>query len=487
MNQKSSTTKLQNLFASTCCSCACFCTTMFLRVSKVISILLFMAFSFLLEAAAQQPKANLDQARDGGSGGGTPIPENPISWVNGNLGASNSHYREAYSVPYRAVLENLPNDTISLIISYDIKHSSRNAIDFLTYYKRNEPHLGWTPPHVQEDVFPTSGVAGTLTAGVGFPIPAPTINAAYLPPTALPQPSSSFAALPAGERLMSIWNGTILSMAYVSQGDLTAAQSIATIRVTFLPNLNSTTVILAWGGHIGSRHDWGYDALGVPRSAGGISGSPYHMRLESWGLNNTGVQDGTLPNLGNTDRSLSAAAVFVPPPTCDDVTITGPTPVCPGSINIYNASVSAAACANTSTTYSWAFSVNNTGATFVGSTTGSSVSINAGTACGFDSVCVTITCTEGTVTCCYRIDVVDVTAPVFTFCPPGSNLGCNPQGVPAAGQPTATDNCAGPIVLTDSLGLVVVDGCNRTQTRYYKATDGCGNSSTCTQVFTWIV
>ncbi len=61
------------------------------------------------------------------------------------------------------------------------------------------------------------------------------------------------------------------------------------------------TAVLSWGGHIGSRQDWGF-TNGVPNSAGGISGSPYHMRLISWNLS----------NLGNQDRSLSAATVIAP-------------------------------------------------------------------------------------------------------------------------------------------------------------------------------
>ena len=79
---------------------------------------------------------------------------------------------------------------------------------------------------------------------------------------------------------------------------------------------------------------------------------------------------------------------------------------------------------------------------------------------------------------------VDTTPPSFTFCPPGSNLGCNPEGLPAPGAATATDAC-GPPVITSSVGTITVDGCFRSQTRTYLATDGCGNTATCTQVFTW--
>jgi hypothetical protein len=80
----------------------------------------------------------------------------------------------------------------------------------------------------------------------------------------------------------------------------------------------------------------------------------------------------------------------------------------------------------------------------------------------------------------------DTTKPVFTFCPPGSNLGCNPTSIPAAGAATATDACGAPTI-TSALGAITSNGCLRSQTRTYTATDSCGNNATCRQVFTWRV
>jgi hypothetical protein len=48
---------------------------------------------------------------------------------------------------------------------------------------------------------------------------------------------------------------------------------------------------------------------------------------------------------------------------------------------------------------------------------------------------------------------------VFTFCPPGSDLGCNPAGVPAPGVATATDACSTPLI-TSSLGAIISNGCH---------------------------
>ena len=65
-----------------------------------------------------------------------------------------------------------------------------------------------------------------------------------------------------------------------------------TIRFT----ASQASAVLAWGGHIATRRDWGLN-----NSAVSISGSPYHMRLLA--LDGSG---------GNQDRALSADAVVFP-------------------------------------------------------------------------------------------------------------------------------------------------------------------------------
>ncbi|MBI4188891.1 MAG: hypothetical protein HY529_06760, partial [Chloroflexi bacterium] len=234
-------------------------------------------------------KANLDQARNGSA----TSPTSPIDWVNGNAGASNSHYMEGFSIPYRVVFTDLPtgsSNPITLTIGFDIKNSSKNAIDFITHYNRLEPHAGFG--HAAETITPTAGVTGISSNTTTFAIPAPSSTGSPVPG----QPTAAFNSLPAAEREMTLFGGHITGMAYVSQGDLTAAQSETQISVTFW--LDNPTAVLSWGGHIGQATVWG-----AGNSAGGISGSPYHTRLVSW----TG---GT--NLGNTDRSLSAEAVVQP-------------------------------------------------------------------------------------------------------------------------------------------------------------------------------
>src|SRR5205807_1336450 len=69
-------------------------------------------------------------------------------------------------------------------------------------------------------------------------------------------------------------------------------------------------------------------------------------------------------------------------------------------------------------------------------------------------------------------------------------LGCSPSATAidsALGHATATDNC-GPVTPTPTTGTMTVSGCQRTQTRSWTATDGCGNTSaSVSRTISWTV
>jgi uncharacterized repeat protein (TIGR01451 family) len=254
----------------------------------------FIASTLLVAPViAANPSASLDQcandpapslATDGCSTSAT-------QWVNGNLGASKSFYREGDSIPYRLTFDNLATTgTHTVTIEWDTTKSSKHAIDFLTTYNRTVA-----------DANPCLGVTGCVfpDSPSTFPIPVdPQVSGASPPVTQIPG-------------VFTFWGATITSVsAYsYSSGSGFVGDKSASIVISFTASVANP--VLAWGGHIATRQDWG-----SANSAVAISGSPYHTRLLA--LDGSG---------GNQDRSLSAGAVFFPASITiiKDATPNGPT------------------------------------------------------------------------------------------------------------------------------------------------------------------
>ncbi len=116
--------------------------------------------------------------------------------------------------------------------------------------------------------------------------------------------------------------------------------------------------------------------------------------------------------------------------------------------------------------------------------------VSTGSGCGTDTLVVTrkYIISDGTSmdTCTQVFKVRDNTPPSIT-CPAGITVTCS-GNVPApnTGLVTASDNCTGSPVITFVSDVTVNQTCvNRyTLNRTYRATDACGNSSTCAQTIT---
>jgi uncharacterized repeat protein (TIGR01451 family) len=218
--------------------------------------------------------ADLDQCAN------DPAPSSPANgcatsasdWVNGNLNASKSVFLEGDSIPYRMKFGDLtPGAANTVTIEWDTTKASKHAIDYID---------DWNESVLNAD--PCLGVSGCSGSPNLFTIPAdPQVTGAGVTPKA-----GSFA----------MWGGTVtgVSAYFYSGGAGFSGDKEAGLTVTFTPDVANP--VLAWGGHIASRQDWGQN-----NSAVGISGSPYHTRLLD--LNGTG---------GNQDRSLKEDAVIFP-------------------------------------------------------------------------------------------------------------------------------------------------------------------------------
>ena len=221
-------------------------------------------------ALAANPSADLDQCANGPAPSSPTNGCNPDEWVDGNLGASKSIYREGDSIPYRMRFDNLSLGSHDVIVQWDTTKAGKHAIDYLTTWNRTVA-----------DADPCVGVSG-CGASTTFPIPDdPQVTGAGVTPVA---------------GVFTIFGGTVTAVSAYSYPDGAGFSGDKSAQITITFTADVANPVLAWGGHIASRADWG-----LTNSAVAIPGSPYHMRLID--LDGAG---------GNQDRSLSEQAVIFP-------------------------------------------------------------------------------------------------------------------------------------------------------------------------------
>jgi len=229
---------------------------------------------------AANPAADLDQCANGGVGA-VPVQCAGTGWQNGNLNSNQAHYLEGQSVPYRMKFSDL-NTGInhSVTIEFDSTQSSKHAIDYLTSFDRTETNAN-----------PCSGVANCNLAGPFTTMPIPVDANVTNGADGINGSSDDISQISGN---FTLFNGTITSVSAYTLGGSFAGNSQTSITINF--TASTPNPVLAWGGHISTRADWG-----VNNSAIAIPGSPYHMRLLD--LDGTG---------GNQDRSLQNDAVIFP-------------------------------------------------------------------------------------------------------------------------------------------------------------------------------
>src|SRR6185503_12623092 len=237
-----------------------------------------------------KPAANLDQCANGGVNG--PFVQcTGAAWQNGNLNGNQAHYLEGQTVPYRAVFSDLTaGATYTATIQFDSTQDGKHATDYLMTFNATEatadPCTGSGAPNCTSDTFPIPLDPSVSGAGV------------------IQQGSQNF----------TIYNGTITAVSPYTLTGTYAGTSKTSIIVTFTPTASGIAVI-AWGGHISTRIDWG-----VGNSAIAIDGAPYHMRLIGFTCSNVANC-----SVGNQDRSLAAGAIFFPA-ILNITKVTDPTP-----------------------------------------------------------------------------------------------------------------------------------------------------------------
>ncbi|HMH58974.1 MAG TPA: hypothetical protein VK537_07315, partial [Galbitalea sp.] len=192
--------------------------------------------------------------------------------MNGNLGGSKANYREGDSIPYRMTFDNLSLASHTVTIEWDTTKSDKHAIDYLTSFNQSALNAN-----------PCLGVTGcNFATGTTFPIPVdPQVAGGGVTP------------IPGN---FTLYGGSITAVSAYTYPDGTGFTGDKTASITLTFTASVVNPVLAWGGHIASRADWG-----LTNSAVSIPGSPYHTRLID--LDGAG---------GNQDRSLSEDAVTFP-------------------------------------------------------------------------------------------------------------------------------------------------------------------------------
>jgi hypothetical protein len=223
--------------------------------------------------------ANLDQCGNGPLG--NPQQCTGANWINGNLNHTKAHYLEGEVVPYRLRFSGL-DTTIAhrVTIEWDTTEQALHALDYITSYFETET-----------DAEPCSGVIGcdpTVYSTFNIPLDLWVANG-Y---DGLPGTADDVVQIPG---VLTLYGGTITGVGsdYIRKGLYTGSSQTS---LTIFFTADTPDPVLAWGGHISTRADWG-----TGNSAITIDGSPYHMRLLD--LDGTG---------GNQDMSLSSSAALFP-------------------------------------------------------------------------------------------------------------------------------------------------------------------------------
>lgn len=266
----------------------------FVRAVAVVALVFAGAAASVNGALAANASADLDQCANGGVGD-PHLACAGAQWQNGNLNGNQAHYPEGESVPYRMRFDNLDTtagNTHSVTIEWDTTNKGTHAIDYLTSFDRTETLAMGNDP--------TSGVTG--------------LNLATFDTIAIPADANAVNQI---SGVFTMWGGDLTAVSgYTYNGTFPGGSSTASLKITFTATVANP--VLAWGGHISNRLDWGASAIL-------IRGASYHVRLDN--LDGAG---------GNQDRSLATSAVTYTSSITVDKTATPTSVTAPGAPVTFN-------------------------------------------------------------------------------------------------------------------------------------------------------
>ncbi len=231
------------------------------------------------------------------------------NWVTGNANGNNAHWAEGDFISYRAAVSGIRTGVHTIVFHYDTVNTGLHAIDYLGSFDGTET-ASTTPTTVNNgqvvNANNSNPCADLITEAENCNPSAPTslspIPAANMVSCGGAPGTFAGTQEPGTIDLFGPSGSAITGVTYLSQNVLSGTGTCTTtVQVSFSVPHNigaDTYVVLAWGGHIASEHDWG-----AGNGASSVNGSPYHMSLDTLDGSSTGSQD----------RSLSASAIYFLP------------------------------------------------------------------------------------------------------------------------------------------------------------------------------
>ena len=429
------------------------------RLYAAFALLLFV-ISISVTGVAQPLRVDFRQAANDDS----PYAQGEVHWIQAILQQNNAVYYEGMSVPQRIVLSNIPatsGNTHALTFSHKATKGGKHAYDFLTSYDQAVsasnaivgPTILYELNECGQSIGPPKSMAQTcvdIRAGANsYSVSMPDVMGMALSHNI----TSSVSAYEArfGDRVLKLYGdkpitgATLRFDGYTGNNDVTAEYTLTWTSA-------SSDILIEMAGHLAM----GYDVTGAGSGigygsglgAGSISGGSYHFSL--------GKLDGNA--LGSQDNQIKGTTVLTSI-TCSSA---GPEVVCANTQNTYSFSSSISGLS-----YTWSLSDNTSGASIVGSLTGSSVTVDAGNSNGAYTITVIVRDGLQTVSCPTYVTVngFDVTAV--------------PQPILCAGNKT-------PVVVSAKGGAAPYTGTGtflkHAGTHTFTVTDanGCSSSATVT-------
>ena len=296
-----------------------------LGIVVAIGLGLFMLVGVLgrhnQQAAAAGPSVTIEQCQNGGVGD---TPERCVNlgggnnnWVTGNVNGQKAHWAEGDSLPYRAILNGLNPGVNTVTFSFDTAKSSEleHAIDYLASFDYTETTGAATADHANQND-PCGDVISGCDPSNPTAVAAITVPAANTTSYPLACANGTFVGSPLGGQEINAWSTAASGVSAMSLSYPDAPNEVGEgstdcptkFKVTFTVASGTSTVVLAWGGHVAAN---GPIAVGGYWGTGNAvpTGSPYHMHA--------GFQQesplGTFFTVGNQDLALASTAIVQEP------------------------------------------------------------------------------------------------------------------------------------------------------------------------------